>query len=162
MNERFDSHPIEADMSYTKNGQISRRDFIKIVSRVLSVTGLAVIVAPVVAYFYPPTLEETPAEPVRVGRVDELLENEGRAVQYGRHPAIVVNTSQGLRAHSAVCTHLACIVKWNKETGQFACPCHAGFYDPIDGHVISGPPPRPLASIPVNIVNGEIYIGEKV
>ncbi len=141
---------------------ITRRDFIKLVSRVLPATGVGVIVAPIVAYFYPSTLEETPAEPVRVGKVDELPENEARVVKYGRFPAIVVNTSQGLRAYSAVCTHFACIVKWNKEIGQFACPCHAGFYDPLDGHVISGPPPRPLASIPVNIVDGEIFIGEKV
>ncbi len=139
--------------------KITRRDFIKIVSRVLPATGLAVTIAPIVAYFYPSNLEDSPTEPVRVGRIDELPENESKTVLFGRYPAIVVNTSQGLRAFSAVCTHFACIVKWNKEIGQFACPCHAGFYDPIDGHVISGPPPRPLASIPFNIVNDEIYIG---
>lgn len=44
---------------------ITRRDFIKIVSRVLPATGLAVIGAPIVAYFYPSSLAETPAEPVR-------------------------------------------------------------------------------------------------
>lgn len=105
--------------------KITRRDFIKIVSQVLAATGVGVIVAPIVAYFYPSKLEETPAEPVRVGKVDELPENEARVVQYGRYPAIVINTSQGLRAYSAVCTHLACIVKWNKEIGQCDIFCRA-------------------------------------
>ncbi len=142
--------------------EITRREFIKIVNHALAATGLAVISTPVLAFFYPSNLEQTPANPVLVGKVDELPEYESLTVRYGRSPAIVVNTSQGLRGYSAVCTNFACVVKWNKEIGQFACPCHAGFYDPLDGHVISGPPPRPLASIPVNIVNGEIYLGEKI
>jgi arsenite oxidase small subunit len=142
--------------------EITRRRFIKIVSNVLAVMGLTAISTPVLAFFFPKNLEETPANPVLVSKVDELPEYESMTIRYGRYPAIVVNTSQGLRGYSAVCTHFACIVKWNKEIGQFACPCHAGFYDPLDGHVISGPPPRPLPIIPVKIVNGEIYLGENV
>lgn len=142
--------------------EITRRRFIKIVGNVLAAMGLAAISTPVLAFFFPKNLEETPANPVLVSKVYELPEYESMTIRYGRYPAIVVNTSQGLRGYSAVCAHFACIVKWNKEIGQFACPCHAGFYDPLDGHVISGPPPRPLPSIPVNIVNGEIFLGEKV
>lgn len=141
--------------------EINRHRFIKIVSNGLAGIGLAAISTPVLAFFFPKNLEETPTNPVPVSKVDELPKYESVTVLYGRYPAIVVSTSQGLRGYSAVCTHFACIVKWNKDIGQFACPCHAGFYDPLDGHVISGPPPRPLASIPVNIVNGEIFLGEK-
>jgi len=142
--------------------EITRRRFIKIVGNVLAAMGLTAISSPVLAFLFPKNLEETPANPVLVSKVNELPEYESMTVLYGRYPAIVVNTSQGLRGYSAVCTHFACIVKWNKEIGQFACPCHAGFYDPLDGHVISGPPPRPLPTIPVKIVNGEIYLGENV
>ena len=142
--------------------EITRRDFIKIGNRILVITGVGVLVSPVIAFFYPSNLQDTPAELMRVGKLEELPENEATLIKYGRFPTYVLNTPEGLRAYSAVCTHFACIVKWNKEIGQFACPCHAGFYDPLDGHVISGPPPRPLTSFPVTVVDGVIYVGEKV
>jgi glycine/D-amino acid oxidase-like deaminating enzyme/nitrite reductase/ring-hydroxylating ferredoxin subunit len=54
-----------------------------------------------------------------------------------------------LRAVSAACTHMGCIVHWNEAERTWDCPCHGGRYDP-DGRVFSGPPlddlkPRPLA-----------------
>ena len=121
-------------------------------------TGLAVIVGPVVAYFYPPKLEEMPSEPVLVSPADELGLNESKTVRFGRYPALVINTNQGLRAYSAVCTHFACIVKWVPQTYEIACPCHEGYFDPYDGAVISGPPPAPLKPLEVAIVDDDIYV----
>ena len=138
---------------------ITRRDFMKLVNKGLVVTGAVIIAGPVVAYFYPSDLQETPSEPVRVCSVDELPVGESKTIGYGRYPALVINTPEGLRAFSAVCTHFACIVKWENQEGVIYCPCHDGYFDPQDGHVISGPPPLPLAAIPVNVVNDEIYIG---
>jgi Rieske Fe-S protein len=139
--------------------QITRRDFMKLVNGGLVIAGTAVIAGPVVAYFYPSELQETPSEPVRVCTVDELPVGESKTIGYGRYPAIVINTPDGLRAFSAVCTHFACIVKWENEQGLIYCPCHDGYFDPSDGHVISGPPPLPLTVIPVSVVNNEIFIG---
>jgi Rieske Fe-S protein len=138
---------------------ITRRDFMKLVNKGLVVTGAVVITAPVVAYFFPKDLQETPSEPVRVCAVDELPVGESKTINYGRYPAIVINTPDGLYAYSAVCTHFACIVKWDPAKGQIYCPCHDGYFDPLNGQVISGPPPLPLTSVPVNVVNNEIYIG---
>jgi Rieske Fe-S protein len=138
---------------------ITRRDFVKLANAGLVAAGAAVIAGPVVAYFYPSNLEETPSEPVRVCTVDELPVGESKTISYGRYPALIINTPDGLHAFSAVCTHFACIVKWNTEKGQIYCPCHDGYFDPSDGHVISGPPPLPLTAIPVNVVNNEIFIG---
>jgi Rieske Fe-S protein len=56
---------------------------------------------------------------------------------------------------SATCTHLGCNVSWRKDETRFACPCHAGFYDP-DGKVISGPPPRPLERVETRITDGVV------
>ncbi len=138
---------------------ITRRDFMKLVNKGLVVTGAVIVAGPVVAYFYPSDLQETPSEPVRVCTVDELPVGESKTIGYGRYPALVINTPEGLRAFSAVCTHFACIVKWENQEGVIYCPCHDGYFDPQDGHVISGPPPLPLAAIPVNVVNDEIFIG---
>jgi nitrite reductase/ring-hydroxylating ferredoxin subunit len=138
---------------------ITRREFIKLVNKGLVVTGAVVIAGPVMAYFYPSNLQETPSEPVRVCTIDELPAGESKTISYGRYPALVINTPDGLHAFSAVCTHFACIVKWNAEKGQIYCPCHDGYFDPLDGHVLSGPPPTGLTAIPVNVVNNEIFIG---
>lgn len=138
---------------------INRRDFMKLVEGGALVAGAAIIVGPVLAYFYPKNLQETPSEPVLVCTVDELPVGQSKTMSYGRYPALVINTSAGLRAFSAVCTHFACIVKWEETQGQIYCPCHDGYFDPNDGHVISGPPPLGLTPIQVNVVNNEIYIG---
>jgi Rieske Fe-S protein len=138
---------------------ITRRDFLKLVNKGLVATGAAAIVAPVVAYFYPSNLQETPSEPIRVCTLDELPVGESKTISYGRYPALVIHTSDGLHAFSAVCTHFACIVKWEASQGKIYCPCHDGYFDPLDGHVISGPPPLGLTYIPVNVVNNEIFIG---
>jgi cytochrome b6-f complex iron-sulfur subunit len=138
---------------------LTRREFIQQSERILVAAGLAAVAAPAVAFFYPPDLSATPAEPVSAGPESALLVGESKMVPYGRYPALVINTSEGIKAYSAVCTHFACLVKWDKARGEFVCPCHDGFFDPIDGHVISGPPPRALDPIAVKIVGGEIMVG---
>jgi len=138
---------------------LTRKEFLKVFKTFLSITGLAVIAAPIVAYFFPSELVETPSEPVLVGSKDDFQIDESKTINYGRYPALVINTSEGLRAYSAVCTHFACLVKWNPESREIECPCHEGYFDPLDGSVISGPPPTPLEEIKVEILDGQIYIG---
>ena len=138
---------------------ITRREFIKLVNKGLVATGAAAILGPVVAYFYPSNLQETPSEPVRVCKVDELPVGESKTIAYGRYPALVINTPTGLVAYSAVCTHFACIVKWEASKEKIYCHCHDGYFDPQTGQVLAGPPPLPLTPIAVNVVNNEIFIG---
>jgi Rieske Fe-S protein len=139
--------------------KITRRSFLKLTSRVFTVIGLGAIVGPVIAYFYPSELEEMPSEPVSVGPADELPLWKSKTVSFGRYPAMVINTPNGLRAYSAVCTHFACIPNWNEELKQIVCPCHDGYFDPINGAVISGPPPTPLQALTVEVIDGEIFVG---
>lgn len=47
-------------------------------------------------------------------------------------------------ALNAVCTHLGCVVPWNKAENKFMCPCHGSQYSPT-GAVVRGPAPLPLA-----------------
>lgn len=89
----------------------------------------------------------------------ELLPGNAKFFAYAGSPAVLVKTKNGtLVALSAVCTHLGCIVQWGEEVQEFLCPCHAGRFTP-EGNVISGPPPRPLAKLPVTVANGIITIG---
>jgi Rieske Fe-S protein len=139
--------------------KISRRSFLQIFNRILAVTGLTALTIPIVAYFYPPDLEETPSEPVLVSTLDELPPGESKTIRFGRYPALVINTTAGLRAYSAVCTHFACICKWDPTIEMIVCPCHEGYFEPFEGQVVSGPPPLPLETLTLNIIDGEIYVG---
>lgn len=139
--------------------KISRSEFLKVASRLFAAIGAITFFGPILAYLFPPRLEEIPAEPVRVGMEGEILTGESITVRYGRYPALVIRTQNGLRAYSAVCTHFSCICKWDGGLGIIACPCHDGLFNPEDGSVISGPPPEPLMSIPLQIMDGEIYLG---
>lgn len=137
---------------------ITRRDFLNLLKGTGAVIGVGALATPVVSYFYPPKLEEMPSEPVLVCAEDELPVGESRTVKFGRYPAIVVRLDSGLKAYSAVCTHFACIVKWNPETTRLECPCHDGDFSADDGRVISGPPPSPLTMLETEIVDGQIYV----
>ena len=122
-------------------------------------TGITAVLGPIVAYFYPPNLEEVPSEPVLVGPLADMPVGASKTVRFGRYPALVIHTPSGLRAFSAVCTHFACLVKWDEASGQIICPCHDGLFNATDGTVISGPPPTPLESIPITLVDDQIYVG---
>lgn len=139
--------------------QLSRRDFLKLLQRGAVALGLGAVAGPIIAYFYPPKLEEVPTEPVRAGILSELPVGASKTVRFGRYPALIIHTAAGLRAYSAVCTHFACIVKWDAEQGEIVCPCHDGFFAAEDGRVLAGPPPLPLEPLPVAVVDGEIYVG---
>ena len=62
----------------------------------------------------------------------------------------VVRDADGLRALSAVCTHLGCTVREDSDGGGFVCPCHGSRYD-AEGSVTSGPAPRALAYVDVKL-----------
>lgn len=136
----------------------SRKDFLIWTKNIFSVIGLGAVAGPVVAYFYPSELEEMPTEPVPVGKVEDLPVGKSTTIQFGRYPALVIHTENGLKAYSAVCTHFACITKWEGELGQIVCPCHDGYFDPMDGSVISGPPPSPLEPLEVTVTDDTIFI----
>jgi len=87
-------------------------------------------------------------------------EGEAKFFQYAGSAAVLVRKQGGeLAAFSAVCTHLGCIVQWEKEKQGFLCPCHGGRFSST-GAVLAGPPPKPLAPIPLRVADGRITIGE--
>jgi Rieske Fe-S protein len=140
---------------------VPRRAFVKLLSAVLGAVGLGVLAGPAVAFFWPLKLEEIPSEPVEVGPADLIPVNDSRTLRYGRYPALVIQLPEGVRAYSAVCTHFACLVKFNPESGQIECPCHAGFFNALDGTVISGPPPKALTVLPTFVQENTLFLGSQ-
>lgn len=77
----------------------------------------------------------------------------------GDTAVVVINRPEkGLIAFSRTCTHFGCLVEFSKSRQKLICPCHGGTYA-LDGTVESGPPPKPLTSIPIKIEGETITIG---
>ena len=59
---------------------------------------------------------------------------------------LVVEDNKQIRDYgiNAVCTHLGCVVPWNKAANKYMCPCHGSQYDQT-GKVVRGPAPLSLA-----------------
>ncbi len=70
---------------------------------------------------------------------------------------VIKKTSEDIRSFSPVCPHLGCRYNWNEEKKLFICPCHNSVFD-IEGKVVSGPAPRGLDELPVEIKDGSLYV----
>jgi len=58
---------------------------------------------------------------------------------------------------NAVCTHLGCVVPWNKNENKFMCPCHGSQYNK-EGKVVRGPAPLSLALVHTEDVEGKVIL----
>lgn len=76
--------------------------------------------------------------------VRELQPGDGKVVQLEGKRCAVHRTAAGeLLAVSPLCTHLKCVVHWNRAEQSWDCPCHGSRFQP-DGSVIEGPATMPL------------------
>merc|ERR1719258_715067 len=64
-------------------------------------------------------------------------------------------------ALNAVCTHLGCVVPWNRAANKYMCPCHGSQYAPT-GAVVRGPAPLPLALARDRLPHGQQAVVEVV
>ena len=112
------------------------------------------VIYPVLRYMTPPKIAEAQTNQVEAGQVnDPVLRDKGyKILRFGAEPVILVKAADNdFRAFSATCTHLDCIVGFQKEKSQIYCNCHGGCYD-LTGRNVAGPPPRPLTPYKVNVV----------
>ncbi|KAK7257484.1 hypothetical protein RIF29_31499 [Crotalaria pallida] len=56
---------------------------------------------------------------------------------------------------NAVCTHLGCVVPFNKAENKFICPCHGSQYN-NQGRVVRGPAPLSLALAHADVDSGKV------
>jgi Rieske Fe-S protein len=74
-----------------------------------------------------------------VRSVEEIRKEHGAVIREGLKKIAVYRDPKGkLHRHSAVCTHLQCIVHWNDVEKSWDCPCHGSRFDPL-GKVLMGP-----------------------
>ena len=143
----------------TGPGGFGRRRFVRYLLGFSIVSSLAMIVTPIVGFLIPTkTASGTEGGRVLAGTLDTLPVGSGAVVAVGAKPAVVVNTTAGVKAYSAICTHLGCIVAWDAPANLIICPCHDGRFNPATGAVVSGPPPAPLPPLTTAIEGNDIYI----
>ena len=140
---------------------IGRRKFIQLLLGFSIVSTIGGIVAPIVAYLFPAQSQTAAGAAVDVGAADSFAAGSGTVVSVNSKPVLVVNTKAGgLKAFSAICTHLGCIVSWDNTKGVIHCPCHDGIFNPTTGAVVSGPPPAPLSGYELAVKDGKVMIGK--
>lgn len=79
--------------------------------------------------------------------------------------AILIRGADGqYSAYSRKCPHLGCSIEFDNSRSCLTCPCHRGAYDARTGHVLFGPPPRPLDQIVLQVrAGGEVWaVGRRI
>jgi glycine/D-amino acid oxidase-like deaminating enzyme/nitrite reductase/ring-hydroxylating ferredoxin subunit len=80
----------------------------------------------------------------RDGDAERLAPGEGAVIDAGLGKAAVHRDEAGrLHRLSARCTHLGCIVSWNRAERTWDCPCHGSRFA-ATGEVVDGPAVDPL------------------
>lgn len=129
----------------------------KFVNWLLGTSGgalLAAMLYPVVRYLVPPDIPEATTNQVEAGPTNdpELIDSGFKIIRFGQEPVILIRVSEDdYRAFSATCTHLDCIVEYQRGNQRIWCNCHGGAYD-LTGRNVGGPPPRPLQQFEVDLV----------
>lgn len=146
----------------------SRRGFLDwVMSRTLttwllstSFGGLVLAVLyPAGRYLVPPESGESAAAAVTLPfGPDDVAPNSGQIFKFGNRAGILIKTPAGeLKAFSAQCTHLGCIVQYRDDLSHIWCACHNGHFD-LNGAAVQGPPPGPLEAYEVNVRDDGIVI----
>ncbi|MGD9406190.1 MAG: Rieske (2Fe-2S) protein [Anaerolineae bacterium] len=138
---------------------VSRRGLIKYVLLAFSALATAGgVLTPIIAYLWPPKqASAVGGGRVQIAATEDLPEGTGEVYSVNNKPVLVIHTAEGYRALSAICTHLGCILFWNKEREVIACPCHEAYFS-TNGAVISGPPTSALEEYRLVVEDGEIYV----
>lgn len=159
MEDEFQPDSGSNDQSVT----VGRRRLITYLLGFSVVATLGGVFTPIIGYLWPPRrMSVGGSGRVQVGTSMDFPAGQGKVVPVNDKPVIVVNTAQGgLKAFSAICTHLGCIVEWDESRQFILCPCHDGRFNPVTGGVISGPPPAPLPQLALTVEGDGVYASEE-
>jgi menaquinol-cytochrome c reductase iron-sulfur subunit len=143
---------------------IPRRAFLARITSLLGATWAAILAIPGAGFLLSPVLRRAPSRqrwvdlklppalepnvPVRLDFQTQI--EDGWMTRKVRSFVYIAKLGDQIVAFSPTCTHLGCKVSWSSSNQRFMCPCHGGVYD-LNGSVVAGPPPRPLARLPVEI-----------
>jgi Rieske Fe-S protein len=141
--------------------ELPRRQFVTLLVGTGLVASIGSFLYPILRYLVPPKLPDLGSDAVLAAKVSDLKSNSAKTFRFGTRPGLLIESAPGeYRAMSATCTHLGCTVQYRSDIKEVWCACHNGIYD-LNGHNVSGPPPRPLEQFEVQVRGDEIYVRRK-
>ncbi|MBE99965.1 FAD-dependent oxidoreductase [Flavobacterium coralii] len=79
--------------------------------------------------------------------MDGIAVEEGKVMEVnGKKLAVYHDITGEMKACSAICPHMGCVVHWNNVEKTWDCPCHASRFT-TDGCIIEGPTLKPLQKV---------------
>lgn len=150
---------------------VSRRNFLDYSIRSLGAFITAAVGVPIIGYIVSPVLAKAKKEEwVSLGPVGDFKPGPPLAVEFTafvrdgwiessvrRTVWVTTQTGKDFTLFNPHCTHLGCAVYWDANDRKLKSPCHGGVFDPVDGRVLAGPPPRALDTLPVKTEGGSLY-----
>jgi cytochrome b6-f complex iron-sulfur subunit len=125
----------------------------------LFVTCLPALYA-AIKYVIPPNIRERVMEVINAGKFSGIPSNGAKIVKFNKKAIILVRTEgDQVKAFSAVCTHLGCIVQFVPEGRIFKCNCHGSQFD-LTGKNIAGPAPTPLKPFRVELKDDNVLVSQ--
>ena len=152
----------------------SRRQFLSVLTNLIGAAIALMLAVPGLGYIFAPLrrhiANEGEEEYYDAGSWSELAEGapqflgiemtreDGWVKSKARRSIWVLKTgNDSAIVLSPICPHLGCPVNWDVAKDQYACPCHASFFN-RQGDVQSGPAPRGLDPLPYKISNDRLLI----
>lgn len=141
-----------------ENKDITRRELFSYSFMGSSLLACMALLAYYAAQFLLPSANKNPTRKIYITTTDKIGPGKSFKFKDLKGGSITItNTGKEFIALSTKCTHLGCQVFWKKDEKVFYCPCHEGYFSP-QGKVLKGPPPKPLNSYKVEVVDKAIYI----
>ena len=141
-------------------GYVSRREFVKVVTLFSGLLAFANVFIPVFNYFH----KKKVIKDYFVCFTDELEVGQQKTFYIDgdhRNPYMLIRMAKDKwKVFEQKCTHLSCGGIYKHDGNLIECPCHHGFFDPENGEVLQGPPPRPLPQLGVVVKENRIYVEE--
>jgi len=159
----------DADLTPLTPAEISRRRWLRVVIGAIVGTISSVVGAIVGGTILSPAFAKqtdtwAPAGPLRdledgvpTPVTIRVTRQDGYAEAIDQQVVFLVKSDAGVRAMSSTCTHLGCRISYDASTKLLRCPCHGGVFTP-DGHVVAGPPPRPLTELSTRVENSKVFV----
>lgn len=150
---------------------LDRRGFLKHITVGIGAASAVAVGGILASAAIGPSIVKTPKRWVRLGKVEDFpVGNISTvtmrfAVKSGFHKSEVIKPVMIARrpdvnnivAFNTTCTHLGCTVHWDETKKLYLCACHGGQFDE-DGHVVAGPPPRPLDRYAFKVEDGQLFV----
>lgn len=136
---------------------VTRRGFLEYAIGIWGLGLAAGVGGQIFKFLLPPKVDNTKGGDVKAAGATEIAVGDAKKFDMNGKPGLLIHMPTGYFAVSAVCTHLGCIVSWDKAKKMVVCPCHNGMFD-YHGNIVGGPAPKALASYTVAVKGDGVMV----